>query len=115
MLIERFLEGKPSAMAEIAYVVESIMLQTHPAIQQVWKWNTLCFQLGTKHIAYFSVKKGKFQVGFWNKKILSSSLIHQDLKFVGYYLVEELSDELLADIAISAEETANEINSKRVN
>ena len=57
MLIERFLEDKSPQISEIAYAIESVILTTHPAITQAWKWNTLCFMLGTKVIAYFSIKR----------------------------------------------------------
>ena len=104
MLIDQFVEDKPEKVVEIAFVLQSLLLATHPGITEAWKWNTLCFMLGKKVIAYFSIKKGKFQIGFWRKELLSSSIVKRDLKMIGYYLIEELSDELLADIAISAEE-----------
>lgn len=105
MLIERFLEDKSEEIASMAYAVQAVILDTHPAITEAWKWNTLCFMYGKKVVAYFSLKQKKFNVGFWNKSYLSSSLVQKELKQIAYYLVEELTEELLADIAISAEET----------
>ncbi len=80
-------------------------MEVHPAIEAAWKWNTLTFVINAKVVGYFSIKQGKFQVGFWQKEVLSSQLIHRDLKMIGYYLLDSLSEEVLADVSISAQET----------
>ena len=103
-LLQKFMDEHPNLNYNTCELINSIVKSSHPAIYHEWKWRTLCFSINKKVFAYFSVKKGMLHLGLWGKKNISSSIIKRDLKIIGYYLIQDLTDELLADIAISCEE-----------
>lgn len=105
MIVEQFLDQKSEEIKGLCYPVYDLILSVHPCVSAAWKWNTLVFIFGKKILTYFSIKKGHFHIGFWHKEALTIPIIYRDLKKVGYYLVSEITEELMADIFISVNET----------
>lgn len=103
-LLEKFIEEHSYLNLNSCQIISSIITETHPAVMQEWKWNTLCFSINKKVFAYFGVKNKHLKLGLWGKNDISSPIIKRDLKLIGYYLIKDLDDTLLADIAISCEE-----------
>lgn len=103
-MIERFIEKYPQIDSTTAEVLDTIIMDLHPAIERQWKWGTLCYAINHKVFAYYGLKGKAIKLGLWNKNVISSTIIHRDLKLMGYYLIENLNDELLADLTISLEE-----------
>ena len=79
-------------------------MSLNPAIVRQWKWGTLVYAINQKVFAYFGSKDTYIKLGLWNKHIISSTIIYRDLKLMGYYLINHLDDELVADVVISIEE-----------
>lgn len=103
-LLERFIDEHPHLNQQSCEVIAKVIKETNAAIAMEWKWNTLCFSINSKVFAYFGIEKKKLKLGFWGKDDISSPLIYRDLKLIGYYLVEDLNEELLKDIAFTSEE-----------
>lgn len=104
LLSLKFLEESPDLNPELVNAVASIIQNAHPAVQQEWKWNTLCFSINGKVFAYLSKQKKKLKVGLWGKNHVSSPYLFRDLKLIGYYLLDELNEDLLNDLMISCQE-----------
>ena len=105
MYLRQFIEGKSENIALNAQIIYDFLTDNFPLLQADWKWNTLVFNYNHKVALYFGVKQELLKIGFWDKKVISSPIIKRELKLTGYYLIRDITEELLADILISVDET----------